>query len=309
MQFTLDWSDSAFAGSQRFGPYTFTQQSGTFPPGLAMNKPRFPIFTTGVIMASGTPTGAGTFTSVWRATDITGAFADATVKIIVQPVQFHDMTMPGGLLGSPYTFTLTDDYGASCIAAAGHVGVAPYTYGPPEVFGGFAVLADFNITFTVDTFSSPGLVSTFTNGLEIEIINPVTDSAGNHSSAPFSHLYLAAAKTYVPLAISASPAPPVASLRTFYSHVFPITAGVPPYNQITLASGTLPPGLTLRPRDVAALTGIPTTLGSYTFSVQVEDSFGDVATTGPVTIIVTAPGIQGTQPGFISERITGGGTL
>jgi hypothetical protein len=300
---------------QQFGPYTFTMLSGSFAPGLAMTPPRRPVQVNGVIAIIGTPTTPGTYNSVWRATDITGAHADANIQVVVNALQPRRFIMPGALVGNPYSLQLTPAFGTAMIAATGGfpppVPTPPYTYGPVTIIFDAATLADFNMTFAGDTFASPSVAQFGPGqGFGFRPLVPVTDSIGNTASGNLSDLELGGVGPLAPtLVISGSPAPPVASLRTLYLHVFPISGGVPPYNQITLASGALPPGLVLRPRDLASVHGTPTALGTYTFTVRVEDSFGNIATTAPVSVLVTAPGFQGTQPGFGSRQITGGGTI
>jgi hypothetical protein len=68
-----------------------------------------------------------------------------------------------------------------------------------------------------------------------------------------------------------------------YSQTLTATGGVPPYTW-SLASGNLPPGLTLSPQGM--ISGTPTTLGSYTFTVQASDSENPPArgTSGQLTL-------------------------
>ena len=55
-----------------------------------------------------------------------------------------------------------------------------------------------------------------------------------------------------------------------YSSTVAASGGFPPYSyQVT--AGALPPGLTLN-QSTGAITGIPTTVGNYTFTINVTDS-------------------------------------
>ena len=63
-----------------------------------------------------------------------------------------------------------------------------------------------------------------------------------------------------------------------YSYTYTATGGTAPYT-FTVVNGTLPPGLTLD-EDTGVLSGTPTTDGSYSFAVQVEDALGVVAYCG-----------------------------
>lgn len=61
--------------------------------------------------------------------------------------------------------------------------------------------------------------------------------------------------------------PPTGTVSIPYAHKFPAFGGVQPYT-FAIATGSLPPGLTL---DTATgiVSGTPTTLGTYAFTVQV----------------------------------------
>lgn len=61
---------------------------------------------------------------------------------------------------------------------------------------------------------------------------------------------------------------PEASVGSFVFDVLQAEGGVPPYTW-SLVSGTLPPGLSLYASG--AILGVPTTAGSYTFTVRVTD--------------------------------------
>lgn len=94
------------------GPYSWTINSGSLPPGLTLSA-------TGVV--SGTPTTVGTFPFVVRVTDSDGPAATATraLSITIGPAPFRITTtsLPNATLGVPYVKTL---------AAAD--GIAPYKW-------------------------------------------------------------------------------------------------------------------------------------------------------------------------------------
>lgn len=62
--------------------------------------------------------------------------------------------------------------------------------------------------------------------------------------------------------------------------------GTAPFN-FTLASGALPPGITLS--SAGALSGTPTQAGTYNFTVQVTDLAGATASTTNLTLTINAP--------------------
>ena len=86
---------------------------------------------------------------------------------------------------------------------------------------------------------------------------------------------------------------PNATTGIAYSQTIPATGGSGSGYTFTVSSGSLPAGLTLSSGGV--LSGTPTTVGSYNFTVQVTDLAGDTATCtysitvyGPVSITTTS---------------------
>jgi hypothetical protein len=69
--------------------------------------------------------------------------------------------------------------------------------------------------------------------------------------------------------------PPVGRVGQAYDFTFPVSGGLPPYT-ISITAGTLPPGLSLD-ATTGEVTGIPTSPGTFAFTVQVEDSLANTA--------------------------------
>jgi hypothetical protein len=92
-----------------------------------------------------------------------------------------------------------------------------------------------------------------------------------------------------------------------YSAPLEATGGVPPYTW-SVASGSVPAGVTLATAGV--LSGMPTTAGTYIFTLQVTDSaFGTATQTFTVTIAATGTGtasatIQPTSLSFGNQVVT-----
>jgi hypothetical protein len=88
---------------------------------------------------------------------------------------------------------------------------------------------------------------------------------------------------------------PGAQVGVSYSTTLAATSGVTPYQNWTVASGALPPGLALNP-STGAITGTPGNgIGSpYSFSVTVQDHNGN--TSGPQALSITILG----PPGIVS---------
>jgi hypothetical protein len=79
------------------------------------------------------------------------------------------------------------------------------------------------------------------------------------------------------------------TVGTAYSSQLSITGGNGPYTY-SISSGALPPGLTLN-SSTGAISGTPSTAGSYTFTSKVVDSSGNTDTT-TCTIVIVAPAIS-----------------
>lgn len=75
----------------------------------------------------------------------------------------------------------------------------------------------------------------------------------------------------IPLAISTASTLPSGIVNTAYAQSLAAINGTAPYSW-SLASGTLPPGITLS--TAGALSGTPTSGGSYTFTAQVTTAYG-----------------------------------
>ncbi len=81
-----------------------------------------------------------------------------------------------------------------------------------------------------------------------------------------------------------------ANVNVAYDVDLVVRGGVSPYDwTIPTGGGALPPGLALADSgtSITTVSGTPTTTGTYTFTVQVEDSKGNYATQ-PITIQVNA---------------------
>jgi hypothetical protein len=78
--------------------------------------------------------------------------------------------------------------------------------------------------------------------------------------------------------------PPGGVIGVAYSHTFPSGSGVAPLT-FSIAAGFLPAGLMLN-AATGAVTGVPTISGIFSFTVQVVDSLGAVAS---VACSITIP--------------------
>ncbi len=93
-----------------------------------------------------------------------------------------------------------------------------------------------------------------------------------------------------------------------YSSTLVAAGGAPPY-MFSITSGSLPPVLMLN-KTTGAITGTPTTAGTYTFTAQVTDSMGQTAvSSGGGCVICIAPPCAGSISGSVIRDCNGDGNL
>ena len=245
-------------------PYTYSITAGSLPTGLSLNP------TTGAI--TGTPTAAGSFTFTAQVVDSRGTAAGTTstsCTIVIAPAP-PTLTCPAA------TGTIGVAYSSNLVAAGG---VPPYTYSITA--GSLPTGLSLNPTTGAIT-GTPTAAGPFTFTAQ------VVDSRGT-----------AAGTTTASCTIVISPPPIMLACPTAtgqvgvpYSSMLVATGGVSPYT-FSIISGTLPSGLTLNP-STGAITGTPTTAGTFNFTAQVVDSTGKAAgtTTANCSIVINPPTLK-----------------
>ena len=225
-------------------PYSWSVSAGTLPSGLSINP------STGAI--SGTPSSAGTFNFTVRVEDNGSPKQTAskqfsfTVSAVTPPLSITTTSLSSGMVGEGYS---------QAVSATG--GTAPYFWSvssgtPPTglsinpstgAIGGTPSSAGtFNFTVQVKDNGDPQ--QTATKDLSITI-DPATLSITTTS--------LAAGQVDQP-----------------YNQAVNATGGTAPYSW-SVSSGTWPPGLSINP-STGAISGTPSSAGTFNFTVQVDDN-------------------------------------
>jgi hypothetical protein len=215
---------------------------------------------------TGTPTALGTFNFTVTITDVTGQTTSLATSIVTTGTAISVSGMPpGGSFGTPYSFSFSGT-GNGALSYAITSGALPngLTMSPGGVVTGTpTTLGTFNFTVSI------------------------TDAAALTTS-------LATSIVTTGTAISVSGTPPGGSFGAAYTFAFTGTGnGALSY---AIAAGSLPNGLSMSSGGV--ITGTPTTLGTFNFTVSITDVTAQ--TTSLATSIVTtgaAISVSGTPPG------------
>ncbi|WP_027485765.1 putative Ig domain-containing protein [Rhodanobacter sp. OR87] len=249
-----------FTANGGTAPYAYTLTAGALPAGLALSSG-------GVL--SGTPTAAGSFNFTVQATDSsTGAGAPFTASqsyaltVAAPTIAITPTTLPAGTAGAAYSQSLS--------AAGGSGG---YTFSlasgalPPGI-----------------TLSSSGTVSgTLTTVGNYNFTITATDGFGFTGSRAYTFIVAAPTITITPATL------PNGQANVAYSQALGASGGNGNGSYTySLASGALPPGITLS--SAGTVSGTPTTAGNYNFTVSATDGFGFTGSRA-YTFTVAAPTI------------------
>lgn len=223
-------------------PFTWSLVQGPLPPGLGL--------TPGTGAISGTPTSTGRYAFTVQVTDASSPAQTAQVQLSLPVNGAGALTitttmLAPGLTGSAYSAALaasggTAPYAWSLVGGSLPAGLSLDTTSG-AISGTPATAGDSTFTVQVSDQSVPGQVAT--QRLSITIIAP-----------------LALATTALPDGVTG----------TAYAAPLAATGGRSPYTW-SIASGALPPGLTLD-QPTGLISGTPNTTGMFSFTVQVADA-------------------------------------
>jgi Putative Ig domain len=224
-------------------PFTYSVFSGSLPPGIELVNT-----STGYL--SGFPTTVGSFTFTLRCTDDDGLIADRSVTIEVEklPLEVSGTYADTGTVGEDYFQNPTFSHGLPPYAFTVHAGSLPS-----------------GLTLDAESGFIAGLP--LVEGVQGGFTIRCTDDDGDHVDVVVASF----TTDKQPLAVEGE-YPDGVKDEPYGGSVF-FHAGQPPY-VVTLLSGTLPPGLSIEP-DFGDITGTPTTVGTYSFTVRCTDDDGN----------------------------------
>ena len=268
-------------------PYTWALGSGTTLPTCLTLK------STGVLTtASGSaPTAAcaGTYNNIifkitdsGTATALTTTSSPMTITITAPLITFSP-ALPAGSVGTAY---------AGSVAAAGVLGTTTYS------LASGALPPDLSLnTSTGAITGTPKAADVGTATFEVTVLDAYGDTATSGSMS----IVIAAAPT---VTFGSAPAA-TAKFGVAYASSVTATGGAGPLTY-GLASGALPPDLTLSASGAIAGTPKAADIGTFTFAIKAADAFGDSATSGNYTIVVSYPAVTITPgAGSLAFAVTG----
>lgn len=231
------------SGSGGTAPYTFAITAGSLPAGLSLNT------STGAL--AGTPTAAGTFNFTVTATDantFTGSRAYSLV-VALPVIVIAPTTLPDGTVAAAYS---------QSVSASG--GIAPYTY---AITAG-ALPTGLTLGGTGDITGTPTAGGTF--NFTVTATSDSTGTGAPHTGSRAYALVIAPPTITLPASTLANGTQGVA----YSAMLNPASGGTGAYSYAVTA-GALPPGIVLNASS-GALSGTPTSAGTFNFAVTATDS-------------------------------------
>jgi photosystem II stability/assembly factor-like uncharacterized protein len=223
------------------GALSFAVTSGALPAGLRLNA------RTGAI--TGTPAATGTSSFTITVTDATHASAGQAYTVTISPAVTISTTSLAGWTADAFGYDQT-------VAAQGGTG--------PLVFSVSQGLFPYNLSLDPNTGTisgGPSTPGTFRFTIQ------ATDSVGASARQTFTVII------QYPVTVSPATLPGGLANRPYQTNVSAAggTGGI----TFSVGSGALPAGLSLDPGS-GAITGMPTSVGVFDFTIEATDSTGAV---------------------------------
>lgn len=255
-------------------PYSHAIIAGALPPGLIMNSSGF---------ISGTPTTQGTYNFTVRVSDNCPSGSQTaqrsfSITVAGAPCALLSITssglLPPGTAGQLYSYQVQTSGGVAPVSFNLVSGSLPagLNLNPAGLLSGIPNGAG-SYTFTIAASDSCSLgIQTVQRTFLLDI---------DPAACPV-------------LTVTSSPMLPQGTEGQPYSYQVQTSGGVAPVS-FSLAFGTLPPGLTLNPAGL--ISGLPTTAGTYSFTVTAADSCsaGSQQAQGSFTLVINPASIAGVQ--------------
>ncbi len=250
------------------GPYSYSLPLGVLPPpGLFLSS-------SGLL--SGTPTLAGTFNLTVNVSFGGGCTGSRnytlTINSACPTITVTPQTLAAATVGQAYSANMSANNGEPGFAFAVTAGALPNGLtlsATGGVNGAPTETGVFNFTVT----------ATDANGCTGQVASSITVGCP---------------------AITVVPPPPNGSVGNAYNHAFNATGNAGPYTY-SPAGGPLPTGLTLS--AAGALTGTPTTTGTFNFTVRVGSASGCTGESSFAITIVTCQTVTIVQPSLTEATV------
>jgi hypothetical protein len=256
-----------FTQSGAIGTATFSLASGSLPAGLTLSA-------SGVL--SGTPTQTGTFPITVKVTDSNGCIGTTgyTLTIVCQTITVTNPAVNSGVAGSPFSQTFTQ---------SGAIGTATFSLASGSLPAGLSLSASGVLSGT------PTQTGTF------PITVTVTDGNGCSGTGPTYTLTITCQTITV-----TNPSVSMGIAGQAFSQSF-TQSGAIGTATFTLASGTLPSGLTLAANGT--LSGVPMQTGTFPITVTVTDSNGCTGTSATYNLTINCQSITVTHPANMTGTV------
>jgi len=257
------YSQALSVSGYAMGMLSYVVQSGTLPAGVTLS-------TDGIL--SGTPTVDGSFTFVVGVTNAlatvsgTKSYTWTVDAAGASMLEMSPLTLPAGVVGTAYSQTMT---------ATG--GMAPYTWSLASGSMPSGLLLNTSSGAITGTPTTDG-----TFAFRLRVVDELIRSSEKDYSITVTASAPAGVLTLVPSTLANG------NVGSAYSTTVTVSGGTAPYTWFVVG-GVLPTGVTLNAAS-GVLSGTPSSEGTYTFTMKVQDSLA-VSTEKAYSITIAGAGV------------------